>query len=136
MGKEWRLLNVGAVSIPFIDVAVSCRDFVPFWILFGEIAIKFAKDFRLESGLHLVADFLEGRPDFAQKDLFAIFAFANGIFAQIDVHPPGESESHHERWRHEEIRLDALMDAGFEIAIAGKDGGGNEIVFRNGIIDG
>ena len=44
------------------------------------------------------------------------------------IDPAGERESDHQRRRHEEIRLDVLMHARFEIAIAGQHRGRDEIV--------
>ena len=38
--------------------------------------------------------------------------------------------------RHEEIRLDVLVDARFKIAVAGKHGGGDDVVFRHRLLDG
>ena len=52
---------------------------------------------------------------------------AEWVLCQIKIDPAGEGKGHHERRRHEEVGLDVLMDARLEVAIAGKDGGGDEI---------
>ena len=54
---------------------------------------------------------------------------------QVEIDPAGEREGDHERRRHEEVGLDVLMDARFEVAIAGKDGGGDEIEFVDRFFD-
>ena len=48
---------------------------------------------------------------------------------KVDIDAPRERERDDERRRHEKVRLDVLMHARLEIAIAGKNGSGDEIVF-------
>ena len=50
-------------------------DFVPLGILPGEIAVELAENFRLQRGLHLVAHFLQGRPEVFQKNILAALPF-------------------------------------------------------------
>ena len=57
--EERRFLDVRGLGIPFIDVAGAGRDFIPLGILRGEILVKLAKHFRLQRGLHEVADFVQ-----------------------------------------------------------------------------
>ena len=129
-------MNVGAVGVPLIDVASRGGDFVPLGVLLGEIAVELAKDFGFEGCLHLVANFLQGGPDVLEKDFAAVLALANRFFAQVNVHPARQGKGDHERRRHEEVGLDALVNARFEIAIARKDRGGDEIVFANRFVNG
>ncbi len=46
--EERRLLDVGALLVPLIDLAGAGGDFVPLRILRGEIAVELAEHFRLE----------------------------------------------------------------------------------------
>ena len=133
--EERRLVNVIALLVPLINFAGARRDFVPLRILIGEVAIESAENFRRERGLHGVANFLQGRPEIAQESFFAVFVLADRIFRQIEIDPAGERESDDQRRRHEKVRLDVLMHARFEIAIAGKDRGRDEIVFVNRFFD-
>ena len=103
--------------------------------MLGKIAIKLAENFGFQRRLHLVADFLQGRPNVLEINVLAVFAFAERFFAQVNIHAAGEREGDDQRRGHQEIRFDALMHAGFEIAIAGKDRGGDKIVFGNGFIN-
>ena len=48
---------------------------------------------------------------------------------------PGERESDDERRRHEEVRLDVLVHARLEIAVAGEHAGGDEIVLRDRFLE-
>ena len=48
---------------------------------------------------------------------------------------PGERKRDDQRRRHEEIRLDVLVDARLEVAVAGQHRRGDEIVFDDGLLD-
>ena len=65
----------------------------------------------------------------------AVLAGAERVIRQINIHAAGERERDDERRRHEEIRLDVLVDACLEIAIAGKHRRGDQIIFHHGILD-
>ena len=114
-------MNVVALLVPLINVASAGRNFVPLRILIGKIAIKPAKNFRSKRGLHGVAHLLQARPEIAQESFFPVFVFTDWLFCQIEVDPARERESDDQRRRHQEIRLDVLMDTRFEIAVSGKD---------------
>ncbi len=133
-GKKWRLLDVRAPGIPFIHRPGAGWDFIPFRVLAGKIAVQSPKDFRRQGRLHLVADFLQGGPNVLQINLAAIPALADGFAAEVNVHPAGKRKSHDEGRGHQKVGLDALMHAGFEVAVAGKDGSGDQIVFGNGFV--
>ncbi len=134
--EERRLLDVGGFAIPLIHVAGAGRDFVPFGILRGEILVKLAEHFRLQRGLHEVADFLQARPDVLQENRLAVLAGAERVVDEVNIHAARERERDDERRRHEEVRLDVLVDARLEIAVAGKHGCGDQIIFHHGILDG
>ena len=51
-----------------------------------------------------------------------------GSCCQVNVHAAGQRERDDQRRRHEEIRLDVLVDARLEIAVAGKHRRGDQIV--------
>ena len=49
---------------------------------------------------------------------------------------PGQGEGHDQRRGHEEVGLDVLMDARLKIAVAGKDGGGDDVILDDGLLHG
>src|SRR5438067_9514453 len=132
--KRW-FLNVIALFVPLINVTGAGWNFVPLRILVGEIAIKLAENFRRKRGLHRVAHFLQARPEIAQKNFFSVLAFANRFFRQIEINPAGEREGDYNRRRHQEIRLDVLMNARFEIAVSRKDRCRNQIIIMYRFLD-
>ena len=77
--EERRLLNVSALRVPFVNVAGARRNFVPLRILRGEIAIKLAENFRLQRRLHLVANFLQRRPEVLQENRLAVLSPARAV---------------------------------------------------------
>src|SRR5262249_13671725 len=133
--KEWLFVNVVAVLVPLINVARAGGNFVPLRVLIGEIAIKFSKNFRRESGLHGVAHFGQAGPEVAQKYFVSVFVRADRFFGHIEIDAACECERDNQ-WRgHQEIGFDVLMNACFEITVSGKDGRGNQIVIMNGFLD-
>src|SRR5438876_7978455 len=133
--EKRRLMNVIALLVPLINVASTRRNLVPLGILFGKIAVKFSEDFRRESGLHGVPDLAETRPEIAKESFFAVLILAKWIAGKIDVNSPGEGKGDNQRGRHQKIRFDMLMHAGFKIPISRKNRSCNQIVFVDRLLD-
>jgi hypothetical protein len=70
-----------------------------------------------------------------QEDVLAVLPLAQRLAGQVDVDPPGQGEGHDQRRRHEEVGLDALVDARLEVAVAGEDRGGDQVVLRDRLLD-
>ena len=134
--EERRFLDVGGLAVPFIHVAGAGRDFVPLGILRRKILVKFAEHFRLQRGLHEVTDFAQRRPEVLEENVCAVFVFANRFAVHVNVHAARERERDDEWRRHEKIRLDVLVNARLEIAVAGQHRRGDEIVFHDRVFDG
>src|SRR5208282_5667914 len=126
--ERW-FLDVSGPAVPPVNIAGGRGDFVPSGILRRKILEQLAINLRLQRGLHEVADFTQARPEFAKINRPAILARTNRVAAQVNIHAAREREGNDERWRHEEVRLDALMHARLEIAVARKNGGRDKIVF-------
>src|SRR5216683_1645319 len=75
------------------------------------------------------------RPYVAQKNIAAILSFAARLLRHIDVYPAGEGKSHNQRRTHQESRLDALVHARFEIALAAEHTGADQIVLVQNLFD-
>ena len=134
--KKGRLLDVGALRVPFIHVADARGNLVPFRVLPGEIAVEILKNFRLERRPHQIAYFPHARPNVFQQDRLAVLAVAQRFAAQVDINAAGQSKRDDQRWRHEKIGFDALMDARLEIAIAGKHRRRHEVILVDRVFDG
>ena len=70
--------------------------------------------------LNRLFDFALRRPDVGEIDRLAVFAFAERIFAQINIDASGQRESHHQRRRHQIVGAHFGVDAAFEVAIAAR----------------
>src|SRR4030095_706966 len=116
--EERRLVNVIALLVPLVNVAGARRNVVPLRILIGKMAVKFAERFRCERRLHGVPDFAETRPQIAQKDCLSVFVFPQRLVYKVNVHSACERERDYEWRRHEEVCLDMLVHARFEVAVS------------------
>jgi hypothetical protein len=133
--EERRLLDVGGLRVPLVNVARGGRDLVPLRILRGEVRVELAEDLGLERGLHRRRALPAASARCPSGKRVARPCRCRGSAAQVDVHAAGEREGDDERGRHEEVRLDVLVDAGLEVAVAGEHGGGDEIVLHHGVLD-
>ncbi len=128
-------MDVSALLVPSVGVAHGRGDFVPLGILPGEIRVELAKNFGLERRGHRLTDFVQTRPQVAQENVRAFAVLADGVVGQVQVHASGQRERHHQRRRHEEIRLDVLMDARLEIAVAAEHRRRDQVVRGDGFLD-
>ena len=133
--EERRLLDVGAVAIPLVHVAGAALDLVPLRILVGKAGVETLEHVGLQRCVHRIGDFLAGGPDVGKEDGVTVAAEAEGILGQIDVHGASDGEGDHQRWRHEEVGLDALVHAGFEVAVPGEHGGGDDVFALHHVFD-
>src|SRR5882724_9097496 len=128
-------MNVIAFRVPLVNVARARWNFVPLRILLCEIAIKFAERFRCERSLHRMLDLAKSRPEIAKESFFAVLVLAKRIAGKIDVNSAGEGKGDNQRGRHQKIRFDMLMHAGFKIPISRKSRSCNQIVFVDRLLD-
>src|SRR5438045_9338928 len=99
-------MNVVALLVPLVNVAGAGWNFVPLRILIGEIAIKFAENFRRKRGLHGVAHFFQARPETAQKNVLSAFFLADPPFCQSKINSARKRDTGYQPWEHQEIALD------------------------------
>src|SRR5215467_16004170 len=128
-------MNIIAFLVPLVNVACARGNFVPLRILLCEIAIKFAERFRRERSLHRILNLAESRPEIAQESFLAVLVLSKWVAGKIDVNPAGEGEGDNQWRRHQKIRFDMLMHAGFKIPISRKDRSCNQIVFVDRLFD-
>src|SRR6202020_3189296 len=80
-------------------------------------------------------DFALRGPEVGEVDGVAVFAVADGVFAEIGVDASGEGEGDDQGRRHQIVGADFRVDAAFEVAIAGEDAGDDQIFFVDGFGD-
>ena len=135
VSKEGGFLDVGALAVPGVGLAWGTRNFVPGGILFGEIAIKPAKDFGLQCGFHGLGDFLVAGPEVAEVNGFAVGIDSEGFLRQIDIDAAREGKGDNEGWRHEEVGFNGGVDACLKVTVTRKDAGGDEIMVEDRFLD-
>ena len=127
-GCKWR-------PDPIRKARRSSSGLFPQRILLLEVGVELLECLRAEGGLHHGAHFRRLGQISLQENVLAIGRLADRLLRQIDIDPTSERERDDQRRAHQEIRLDALMDARFEIAIARKHRSRDEIVAGNGLFD-
>src|SRR5260370_36500606 len=71
----------------------------------------------------------------AKESFFAVLVPAKWVAGKIDVNSAGEGKGNNQRGRHQKIRFDMLMHAGFKIPISRKNRSCNQIVFVDRLLD-
>ena len=79
-------------------------------------------------------DLLRRGPHVAQVH-FAPVDDSEWFARKIDIDPSGNGERDHQRRTHEEVRLNALVNARLEISIPGENTGADDIVPGDGILN-
>ena len=134
--EERRLLDVGAVGIPLINVPVERRDFVPLRILRGEIRVELRNTSGLRARLHGDPDFLQRRPDVLRKTRLPSLPLPIGsVVRSISTRPASAKAT----TSGGDMRKFALMlgwTRASKLRLPLKHGGGDEVVFSHGIFDG
>ena len=81
------------------------------------------------------ADLVRARPDVGEEDRASVVADAERLAGQVDVDASRERERDHERRRREVARPRERVDAPLEVAVAGQDGGDDELVVLDDLGD-
>ncbi len=123
-----RVLHVGGAIVPLEGEAALDGDLAPVGVALEHVAV-FARE-------HLFVDALfdDGRnlrarrPDVAQIDLAALLVGAQRLLGDVDLHGAGDRVGDDQRRRRQIVGAHVGVDAAFEVAIAGEDGGRDEIV--------
>jgi len=96
--KVRRVLNIGAVIVPPVCFAFACFDGLPVAVAFEYVAVAFAEHFWSHSCTDRIGDLFIGWPDVLQIDVFAILAFADGLFGEVFRHRASKGVGHNQ-WR-------------------------------------
>ena len=134
-GEIRRVLHIRGGRIPLVGHAALDRDLAPIGVALEHVGI-FLREQRLGDVLADEAvDLARRRPDVLQENLLALLVGAERHFGEIELHRSRERISDDQRRRGEIIRAHVRIDAAFEIAVAGENGGGDEIVLADGFGD-
>ena len=124
----WGAADVSGIFFPNVGLAFGNRQVAPALVTVVDLAVAAAEHvggYRLADQVINLA--LRG-PNISEVDGLAIFALADGIFAQVEIDASGKREGDHQRRRHQVVCAHVGINSAFEVAIPGENGCYNEIV--------
>ncbi len=113
-----RVLDVGRIGIPCIQIAVRRGDGVPAGIALEHVGVVLGEHFRADGAGDEVADLAVARPDVPEVDRLAVAARAQRFGGQVDVGGAGDRVGDHERRRGQVVHLHFGVHAALEVAVA------------------
>ena len=82
-----------------------------------------------------VSDFVQSGPEIAEESFFAVFVLGERVAGKINVNSARQGKGHHQRRRHQKIRLDVLVHPRLEIPVSRKNGRGNQVILVDRFLD-
>ncbi len=110
--------HVGAVRLPLVAFAGRHGQVLPSIVAIKHVGVALAVHFAGDVGFHRLRDLLLRRPDIPEEHRLLVGIQANRILGQVDVNRAGEGVGHHQRRRHQVVRLHVLVHAAFKVAVA------------------
>ena len=126
-----RVLNVGRRRGPVVDFRLGRLHALPFLIALKDVCVFGDESLAGDGLFDQFRNLLRGRPDVFQEDVIAVLVLTERFRRQIDVQRPGQRVSDDQRRGGEVVRPHVRADPPLEVAVAGKDGGGDQIALRN-----
>ena len=131
--EERRPGDIGRLR-PVVDLAGRGRNGIPQIVVAGEVAVLLAEDRRVHRDRHQPGDFIRVRPDIAQIDRMAVVADAERLGFHVDIDPADNGEGNHQRRAGKEVGAQVRVNARLEVAVAGQNGGADQIVLDNCLV--
>ena len=135
-GEERRLLDVGRLRVEGVGVAGRRRDLVPLRILRGEIGVEPAEDLGLEGRLHQVPDLGERGPDVARgRRRGRRGPCPSGSWSMSMSTRPASANATTSGGDMRKLALMLWWTRASKLRLPGKDGGRDEVVLRDRVLD-
>ena len=131
--EERRLLHVGRLGGPLVDGSFRDLDGIPELVGVLDAGVFLQEGVGGHTPVHQIEDLGGRRPDVPQVNVVARGVGADRILCQVDVHRTGQGVGHDQRGRGQEVGLHHLVDAAFEVAVAGKHTGYDQVSFLDGV---
>ncbi len=93
--EEGRVLDVGRVVVPLVDLAFRHLDGLPHLVAVEHLGVFLAEHLGVDL-LHRLGDLGLGGPDVLEVDRLAVAAFTDGVIVQVAAHITGQGEGHHQ----------------------------------------
>src|ERR1700733_13547518 len=88
--------NVGGIFFPGVGLAFGNVEAAPALVSGKNFGVTFRKHFGRDRVLDCFFDFALRGPDISEIDRLTVFAFAEGVFAQVGVDASGKREGDNE----------------------------------------
>ena len=135
VGEERRLLDVGALGIPVVELAGARRHGVPARVGLPHVVVALLELRRLDGRFDRLPHLFSRWPDLPQIDRLAVGAGTDRLVVEIDVGRAGQGVSDDQRGAGEPVGLHERIDSALKITVAGEDRRGDEIPLLHGLGD-
>ncbi len=115
--EERRPGNVGR-RWPVVYLAARRRNRLPQILVCADIGVAPTEGLRIERQRQHGANLVRTRPDVPQIHRQPIDAGSQGLSLEVDVHPTGNRECHHQRRRRQIVGTQSGVDPRLEVAVA------------------
>ena len=126
--EEGWIFYIGAGFLPAICFRLRALDLLPLFRSFEHVLVAAAIHLGGQAFAHGVVNFLIGRPYVLQINVIAVGVLAERIGRQVNLERAGQRIGNDQRRRSKIVRPDLLMDAAFEVTVAGQHGADDEII--------
>ena len=133
--KQRRLEHVSRLRVPLEQCALGFGNGVPQVFCAVEIAVFTLEVVAVGGVFHQRVDFSGCGPQVFEEHRFAVFVVADGVGVRVFQYGAGERKRDHQRRAHQEVGFQALVDARFEVAVAGENRCGDQVVFDHGVFE-
>src|SRR4030067_324401 len=121
--------------MPPAKLPAADGDLVPGLVAVKDVGVASTEELGGQGSMDYVVDIALIRPDLAQVDRLAVGAKAQRLAREVNQHGPGQRVGNDQRRRSQVAGPHVGVDAPFEVAVAGKDGGRHESGFCYGALD-
>ena len=134
-GEVGRVLDVGRVAVPGVQVAARHRDGVPLLVAVEDVAVLLAEHVGVQRRAQHLLNLLLARPDVGKIDRLAVGVDAERLVAQVDIDRAGQREGHHQRRRGQVVGPHHRVDPALEVAVAAQHRADHQVVILHGVGD-
>src|SRR5215204_2095220 len=126
--EEGRLLDVGRVRVPLVEVTGGHLYLVPLLVTSVDVGVLLLVQVRVEGSLDLAPHLLLRRPDILQVDWVSVCVMPERLIDEVYIHRSSQGIGDDERRRGQVVRPDIRVDPTLEVAVAREDSGDHEVV--------
>ncbi|MNC40484.1 hypothetical protein D3C75_891970 [compost metagenome] len=132
--EEWRMANIGRVSLPFVGRGTGHLDRLPTGVAIKHGTVFLMEHFGADLG-HGLGNLLAGRPDILQINRFPVATYAQRIFGQINLHVTCQRIGNHQWRRSQPVGFYQRVDTPFKVTVTGQHSAYGKIPFLDRLLN-